>query len=169
RPHMLWMVDTASPALPLQRERRGLRAGARSDTSHIRHQSSVTSETPPPARSAGAGIPPLRDYTAERKRQDAWNLLGFCTDAHPMTLHAGQLSRFRLVRSPELAKHVGKRVLMAGMYTTGKPVHTAQHEPMQFATFDDGDGLVECVLFPDVYRERSHVLFDQGPFIFRGI
>src|SRR5690606_27345566 len=65
RPQMLWMVDTASPALPLQRERRGLRAGARSDTSHIRHQSSVTSETPPPARSAGAGIPPLRDYTAE--------------------------------------------------------------------------------------------------------
>jgi hypothetical protein len=24
------------------------------------------------------------------------------------------------------------------------------------------------VLFPDVYRERGHVLFDQGPFIFRG-
>jgi error-prone DNA polymerase len=64
---------------------------------------------------------------------------------------------------------VGQRVLMAGMYTTGKPVHTAKHEPMQFATFDDGDGLVECVLFPDVYAERSHVLFDQGPFIFRGV
>ena len=39
---------------------------------------------------------------------------------------------------------------------------------MEFATFDDGDGLVETVLFPDVYRERGHVLFDQGPFIFRG-
>ena len=24
------------------------------------------------------------------------------------------------------------------------------------------------MLFPDVYRERGHVLFDQGPFIFRG-
>lgn len=39
---------------------------------------------------------------------------------------------------------------------------------MEFATFDDGDGLIEAVLFPDVYRERGHVLFDQGPFIFRG-
>ena len=39
---------------------------------------------------------------------------------------------------------------------------------MQFATFDDGEGLIETVLFPDVYRERGHVLFDQGPFIFRG-
>ena len=114
-------------------------------------------------------LPPLRDYPAERKRQDAWALLGFCTDAHPMSLHAEQLRRFRLTRSTELHHHVGQRVLMAGMYTTGKPVHTAKHEPMQFATFDDGEGLVECVLFPDVYADRSHVLFDQGPFIFRGV
>jgi DNA polymerase III alpha subunit len=39
---------------------------------------------------------------------------------------------------------------------------------MEFATFDDGDGLIETVLFPDIFRERGHVLFDQGPFIFRG-
>ena len=57
---------------------------------------------------------------------------------------------------------------MAGMLTTAKPVHTLKDEPMEFATFDDGDGLIETVLFPAVYRERGHVLFDQGPFIFRG-
>jgi DNA polymerase III alpha subunit len=114
-------------------------------------------------------LPLLRDYPPERKRQDAWALLGFCLDAHPMTLHAEELRRFRLVSSTDLHRHVGRRVLMAGMYTTGKPVHTAAHEPMQFATFDDGAGLIECVMFPDVYRERSHVLFDQGPFVFRGI
>jgi DNA polymerase III alpha subunit len=39
---------------------------------------------------------------------------------------------------------------------------------MEFATFDDGYGLIETVLFPRVFRERGHVLFDQGPFIFRG-
>lgn len=113
-------------------------------------------------------LPILRDYDAVRKRRDAWALLGFCLDAHPMTLHAEELKRFRLVRSTDLAQHVGKQVLMAGMYTTGKPVRTVKEEPMQFATFDDGHGLVECVLFPDVYRERAHVLFDQGPFLFRG-
>jgi DNA polymerase III alpha subunit len=130
----------------------------------------ATSQVPPLGlKPEGGTIPPLRDYPADRKRQDAWTLLGFCTDAHPMTLHTDQLKRFRLVKSTQLHQHVGQRVLMAGMYTTGKPVHTAKHEPMQFATFDDGDGLVECVLFPDVYAERSHVLFDQGPFIFRGV
>ncbi|MEI2720194.1 MAG: DNA polymerase III subunit alpha [Gemmatimonadales bacterium] len=142
RPQLLWAVDTT--------DRRVTSAAGGLLT------------TPPP-------VPALRDYDAERKRRDAWALLGFCLDAHPMTLHAEELTRFRLVKSADLHRHVGKRVLMAGMYTTGKPVHTATHEPMQFVTFDDGDGLIECVLFPNVYKERAHVLFDQGPFIFRGV
>jgi DNA polymerase III alpha subunit len=54
------------------------------------------------------------------------------------------------------------------MLTTSKPVSTIKNEPMEFATFDDGHGLIETVLFPDVYRTRGHVLFDQGPFLFRG-
>jgi DNA polymerase III alpha subunit len=54
------------------------------------------------------------------------------------------------------------------MLTAAKPVHTLRDEPMEFATFDDGEGLIEAVLFPGVYREHGHILFDQGPFIFRG-
>ena len=39
---------------------------------------------------------------------------------------------------------------------------------MEFATFDDGRGLIETVIFPDIYRKRGHVLFDQGPFLLPG-
>jgi DNA polymerase III alpha subunit len=85
-----------------------------------------------------------------------------------MTLYADRLRRFRLCPSTELHRNVDRHVLAAGMLTTAKPVHTGQDEPMEFVTFDDGHGLIEAVLFPDVYRERGHVLFDQGPFIFRG-
>ena len=85
-----------------------------------------------------------------------------------MQLHADRLRRFQLCPSTELNQHVGRHILAAGMLTTAKPVHTAKDEPMEFATFDDGYGLIEAVLFPQVYRERGHVLFDQGPFIFRG-
>jgi error-prone DNA polymerase len=85
-----------------------------------------------------------------------------------MHLHAEQLCRYRLCPSTELYRHVGRHVLAAGMLTAAKPVHARSDEPMEFATFDDGHGLIETVLFPDIYRERGHVLFDQGPFIFRG-
>ena len=74
----------------------------------------------------------------------------------------------RSAPAPSCTGTSGEHVLAAGMLTTAKPVHTLKDEPMEFATFDDGHGLIETVLFPDVYRERGHVLFDQGPFIFRG-
>jgi DNA polymerase III alpha subunit len=115
-----------------------------------------------------ATVPVLKEYGPERRRREEHAALGFTTDAHPMRLYADDLRRFRLCPSTELHRHAGEHVLAAGMLTTAKPVHTLKDEPMEFATFDDGDGLIETVLFPDIYRERGHVLFDQGPFIFRG-
>jgi DNA-directed DNA polymerase III PolC len=149
RPMMLWMVDAAGqrvhgPAAPLPR-----------------CPSDWFDDLPP-------AVPVLKEYSPERRRREEYTILGFITDAHPMQLHADHLRKYRLCRSTELHRHVGKHVLMAGMLTAAKPVHAKTEEPMEFATFDDGYGLIETVLFPDVYRKRSHVLFDQGPFIFRG-
>lgn len=158
RPQLLWQADMRAHG------RVQVRAQVRAQ--HVASIHILASAGPLGSKTAP---PSLKPYPAERRRRDSWDLLGFCVDCHPMELHAMALSRFRLTPSTELHQHVGKRVLMAGMYTTGKPVHTARHEPMQFATFDDGHGLIECVLFPDVYKRRSHVLFDHGPFIFRGV
>jgi DNA-directed DNA polymerase III PolC len=141
RPMMLWEVDRTAP----------------------------TSVFPAFRLSDHTTCPPaLREYTVERRREEQYASLGFTTDCHPITLYRDRLARFRLVRSSELHRVVGRTVLLAGMLTTSKPVSTVHDEPMVFATFDDGDGLIETVLFPEVYRARGHVLFDQGPFVFRG-
>jgi DNA-directed DNA polymerase III PolC len=144
RPMMLWLVDS----------------GGQTDWRTVRLPDWF--DDLPPA------IPVLKEYSAERRRREEYAGMGFMTDAHPMQLHAERLRHYRLCRSTELHQHVGRHVLAAGMLTAAKPVHAKTEEPMEFATFDDGYGLIETVLFPDVYRERSHVLFDQGPFIFRG-
>ena len=74
------------------------------------------------------------------------------------------------IRAPESRAIVDFQVALGhkAQLTTAKPVSTVKDEPMEFATFDDGAGLIEAVLFPDIYRKRGHVLFDQGPFVFRG-
>ena len=149
RPMLLWLVDATAESARSPGDRPGDRLGDWFD--HL-----------PPT------VPALKGYGPERRRREEHAALGFTTDAHPMRLYADELRRFRLCPSTELHRHVGEHVLAAGMLTTAKPVHTLKDEPMEFATFDDGDGLIETVLFPDVYRERGHVLFDQGPFIFRG-
>ncbi len=148
RPMMLWAVDSI---------------GAKSDQDG---QLSLGSDHLPPCRPAA--LPPLKEYTEPRKRREQYELLEFNTDVHPMSLHSDTIRRLRLVKSSDLCRHVGESVLVAGMLTTSKPVHTVKDEPMEFATFDDGHGLIETVLFPGVYRARGHVLFDQGPFLLRG-
>jgi DNA-directed DNA polymerase III PolC len=145
RPMMLWLVDSTADCVRSPDDRPG------DWFDHL-----------------PATVPVLKEYGPERRRREEHAALGFTTDAHPMRLYADDLRRFRLCPSTELHRHAGEHVLAAGMLTTAKPVHTLKDEPMEFATFDDGDGLIETVLFPDVYRERGHVLFDQGPFIFRG-
>jgi error-prone DNA polymerase len=153
RPQMLWEVDMTAGRNDAKT------VGADRLTALPPYRLTVL----PPSRP-----PLLPEYTPERRRATECELLGFATDCHPMTLYQEQLHRFRLVPSTELHRHAGRQVLCAGMLTTAKPVHTAKNEPMQFATFDDGHGLIEAVLFPDLHRTRGHVLFDQGPFIFRG-
>jgi DNA-directed DNA polymerase III PolC len=167
RPMLLWLVDSDG--------QRG--SGAAGQQQHTKAQPPKKADGPavplsrcqpdwfadlPPA------VPVLREYSPERRRKEEHEILGFMTDAHPMHLYAEQLRRYRLCASTDLHRNVDRHVLAAGMLTTAKPVHTGKDEPMEFATFDDGHGLIEAVLFPDVYRERGHVLFDQGPFIFRG-
>jgi DNA-directed DNA polymerase III PolC len=167
RPMMLWMVDSAG-------QRDGGAAGRSQHTNADSIAGAHCPAAPLPCRPADwfddlpPAVPTLKEYSPERRRREEYEALGFMTDAHPMQLHTEQLRRFRLCRSTELQQHAGRHVLAAGMLTTAKPVHTTRDEPMEFATFDDGDGLIEAVLFPRIYRERGHVLFDQGPFIFRG-
>jgi DNA-directed DNA polymerase III PolC len=168
RPMMLWMVDSGGQT--------DGRTGGRS-----KHNGGVGApeQTDPPTACPPVrlpdwfielppAVPILREYSPERRRREEYEALGFMTDAHPMQLHAEQLRRFHLRRSTELQDYVGRHIMAAGMLTTAKPVHTQNDEPMEFATFDDGYGLIEAVLFPQIYRDRGHVLFDQGPFIFRG-
>jgi DNA polymerase III alpha subunit len=159
RPMMLWQVDADGQAVG----RSGGRAHGRADTHAGGESTFFIPSACPPARP-----PSLKNYTPDRRRQEEHAAMGFITDAHPMQLHAEALARFRLCPSTELSRHIGEHVLAAGMLTSAKPVHTIKDEPMEFATFDDGHGLIETVLFPQVFRDRGHVLFDQGPFIFRG-
>ena len=152
RPMLLWAIDS---------EQREAGSGKREA-----ERAMSGSRFPLPA--SRPAIPTLKEYTPDRRRQTEYALLGFTTDSHPMALYRDLLARLRITPSTSLADHVGHSVLCAGLLTTAKPVSTVKDEPMEFATFDDGAGLIEAVLFPDIYRKRGHVLFDQGPFVFRG-
>jgi DNA polymerase III alpha subunit len=168
RPMMLWQVDSGGQTDGRTGGQTNHTGGRRQREQTDRQSASPPVRLPDWFSHLPAPVPALKEYSPERRRREEYETLGFITDAHPMQLHADRLRDLRLCPSTQLHQHVGQNVMAAGMLTTAKPVHTAHEEPMEFATFDDGYGLIETVLFPGIYRERGHVLFDQGPFIFRG-
>jgi DNA-directed DNA polymerase III PolC len=113
-------------------------------------------------------LPPLVEYDADRQLRDEFAVLGYLASCHPMALVAETTRAIHPVPATALTDHVGKQVTCVGMLTTGKPVHTIKDEPMEFVTFDDGTGLIETVIFPDVYRKVVPLLFGTGPYVMRG-
>jgi DNA polymerase III alpha subunit len=110
----------------------------------------------------------LPEYDADRQLRDEFAVLGFLASCHPMALVADTVHAMHAVPATALRAHVGELVTCVGMLTTGKPVHTIHDEPMEFVTFDDGHGLIETVIFPDVYRKVVPLLFGTGPYALRG-
>jgi len=39
---------------------------------------------------------------------------------------------------------------------------------MEFLSFEDETGLVECTLFPRVYEQSCHLLYSKGPLLLEG-
>ena len=144
RPQMMWRVD-ADPrrGVPLQ------------EALSFEHEGTTL-------------LPPLAEYDADRQLRDEYAVLGYLASRHPMALVAATTHAIHPVSATTLSAHVGQHVTCVGMLTTGKPVHTIKDEPMEFVTFDDGTGLIETVIFPDVYRKVVALLFGSGPYVMRG-
>ncbi|MBI1968108.1 MAG: DNA polymerase III subunit alpha [Gemmatimonadetes bacterium] len=153
RPQLMWLVDAAGA-----RVTPGHRPGVSPPSQEI-----LALEEPPLA-----ALPPLAEYDAERQLRDEYAVLGYLASRHPMALYAETIRAIHPVAAPALGKHVGELVTCVGMLTTAKPVHTIRDEPMEFVTFDDGAGLIETVIFPDVYRKVVPLLFGTGPYVMRG-
>jgi len=153
RPQLMWLVDAGRAC-----ETPGRRPGVHPPSQEI----FALGETP-----LGV-LPPLQEYDADRQLRDEYAVLGYLASCHPMALVAETTRAIHPVPATALPGHVGQLVTCVGMLTTGKPVHTIKDEPMEFVTFDDGTGLIETVIFPDVYRKVVALLFGSGPYVMRG-
>ncbi|HEY6059965.1 MAG TPA: DNA polymerase III subunit alpha [Gemmatimonadales bacterium] len=156
RPQLMWLVDAGGvrgrPRTP----------GHGSGVNPLLQEALGLEETPATA------LPPLAEYDAERQLRDEYAVLDYLASCHPMDLVADTVRAVHAMPATALGAHVGKLVTCVGMLTTGKPVHTIKDEPMEFVTFDDGHGLIETVIFPDVYRKVAPLLFGTGPYVMRG-
>ena len=83
-------------------------------------------------------------------------------------LSPGTVNGKQVVKAKDLSRCAGRRVRCAGFLVTGKVVATLQGEPMEFITFEDETGLMECTFFPETYRRFCHMLDHQHPYVIEG-
>jgi DNA-directed DNA polymerase III PolC len=97
-------------------------------------------------------------------------LLGASVDAHPLELMADKIAAAGALTTVNAAARVGQRVRVAGMRQTWHRFASAQRgDYIYFMSLEDLEGMLDVVIFGDVYRRRRSALSTPGPFVIEGV
>ncbi len=119
----------------------------------------------------GCTAPELPEQPPLERMRNEYRILGFLCHTHPITLFSDQRRRLRTIKAAEL-EHLPpdkRHIRFLGWLIAGKIVGTKQGEQMEFLSFEDETGQVECTFFPKVYRQYCHLLHNRGPLLLEGV
>jgi DNA polymerase-3 subunit alpha len=109
------------------------------------------------------------DWTLEEKVQAQEELLGASIVAHPLELLSAKISETGALTTVTAAGKVGQRVRVAGMRQTWRRTSTTRGDYIYFMSLEDLEGMLDVVIFGDVYRRFKSALTDSGPYVIEGM
>jgi DNA polymerase III alpha subunit len=109
------------------------------------------------------------DWTVEKKVAAQIDLLGISLEAHPLELVAGRVREAGAISTLDAAGRVGQRVKVAGVRQSSHRNRTAKGDMMMFLSLEDLSGMLDVVVFPDVYRQAKLALNGASPILVQGI
>ena len=126
-----------------------------------------------------AGQLPLFDLAADTDNQlSEWSLeeqvaaqeeiLGVGVAAHPLELVTEKITQAGAVTTLDATARIGEKVRVAGVKQTWRRVQSARGEPVYFMSLEDLDGMLDVVIFADVYRRSRWEIKGIGPIIVEG-
>jgi DNA polymerase III alpha subunit len=108
--------------------------------------------------------PDLPEFDPAERVRGECRATGLWFSAHPLDVFVGPHARGThrsgtegsgTVPAAEIPTHAGRRVAVAGMPCAYRRIETKSGGTMLFLTLADRSGLVECVLFPDVFHRYA--------------
>ncbi len=114
---------------------------------------------------AGLALPP---YTKMQKILHELEILRFSVTEHPLRLFLETNSASGYVFSSQLEAFKDRDVTIMGWGVVRRRVLTSRKQTMTFLTVEDPEGIVEVILFPEVYRRYARILQGRGPFQITG-
>lgn len=95
--------------------------------------------------------------------------LGFYFSGHPLKKYSTILNKYCNASSLNINDFPnGKTIRIGGFLKLVKAHKTKKGDMMAFASIDDGQGIVEIVVFPDLYMDVHQLITDEEPVILEG-
>ena len=116
-----------------------------------------------------AEAPSGLDWSLDQKVAAQQRLLGTSLEAHPLQLHARQLAEAGVISTVEALTRRDEAVRVGGMRQILRRSQTARGEWMAFLSLEDLEGILDVIIFPDVYaRSRSALSSSAFPLVVEG-
>jgi DNA polymerase-3 subunit alpha len=121
------------------------------------------------ANEPGIAIPDIPEWPESQRLMAEKEVLGFYLTGHPLTRFNSQLRKYTTYSSQNLLNaHDGAKVTLGGILNLTKEITTKKGERMGFANLEDLYGVVEIVLFPELYKASLAMIEDETPVIVKG-
>jgi len=108
------------------------------------------------------------DWTLQQKVDAQLEILGASLAAHPLELVVDKLSSTGAISTVDAVARVGRRVIVAGVQQASHRTRTARGD-MLFLSFEDLQGTLDAILFPEVYRPSKASISSTKPFLLTGM
>ncbi len=114
-------------------------------------------------------LPDVEDWPEGQKLLFEKETLGFYLTGHPLTRYAEKIRR--LASADTLGvKDVpdGQEVVIGGVVNAVKEINTKKGDRMAFVTLEDLNGVVEVIVFTELYKNSALMLKGEDPVFIRG-
>jgi DNA polymerase-3 subunit alpha len=117
----------------------------------------------------GITIPDIPEWPESQRLTAEKEVLGFYLTGHPLTRFNSKLRKYTTYSSQNLLNaRDGAKVNLGGILSLTKEITTKKGERMGFANLEDLYGVVEIVLFPELYKASLAMIEDEVPVIVKG-
>jgi DNA-directed DNA polymerase III PolC len=114
--------------------------------------------------------PALEDWDLAQKAAAQEEILGLSVESHPLDLIREKIQAVGAITIMEALEQIGHQVTVVGVRQASHRSRTARGETMMFLTLEDLTGLLDTVLFPDVYRSARTALHEySAPVLITGV
>ncbi|MDO8546328.1 MAG: DNA polymerase III subunit alpha [Nitrospirales bacterium] len=104
-------------------------------------------------------LPDLPEWDEDQLLKCEKELIGFYITSHPLARYTDAVARFSTTSTDRLSEVTeAKEVKLCGLVGTVKQTLTKRGDRMAYITLEDLNGIVEVIVFPDLYKTASALI-----------